>query len=50
MQENENNDFQSPEGENLETEPVQADNVADNSRVQELEQQLEESRNKYLYL
>ena len=50
MQENENNDFQPQEGENLETEPIQADSVADNSRVQELEQQLEESRNKYLYL
>lgn len=50
MQNNENNDFQPQEGENLENEPIQADSIADNSRVQELEQQLEESRNKYLYL
>ncbi len=50
MPNNENNDFQPQGGENLENEPIQADSIADNSRVQELEQQLEESRNKYLYL
>ncbi len=50
MQDNENNDSQPQEGENLENEPIQADSSADNSRIQELEQQLEESRNKFLYL
>ncbi len=50
MQNNETDNFQMEEEKNLGNEPQQAENGPDNNRVQEMEQQLEESRNKYLYL
>ena len=50
MQNDEAENFQLQAEKNLENEPVQSESGPDNSRVQELEQQLEESRNKYLYL
>jgi molecular chaperone GrpE len=50
MQNNETENFQLQEEKNLENEPLQSESGPDNNRIQELEQQLEESRNKYLYL
>ena len=50
MSDNETNNFQLEEEENLGNEPMQTESAPENSRVEELEQQLEESRNKYLYL
>ena len=50
MSDNETNNFQLEEEENLENEPMQTESAPENSRAEELEQQLEESRNKYLYL
>ena len=50
MPNNETDNFQMEEEKNLENEPLQYENGPDSNRIQELEQQLEESRNKYLYL
>ncbi|MEO6038037.1 MAG: nucleotide exchange factor GrpE [Saprospiraceae bacterium] len=50
MQNNETDDFQMEEEKNLENEPLQSESGPDTGRIQELEQQLDESRNKYLYL
>ena len=50
MQNNETDNFQMEDEKNLENEPMQSESGPDNGRIQELEQQLEESRNKYLYL
>ncbi|MEO6759187.1 MAG: nucleotide exchange factor GrpE, partial [Saprospiraceae bacterium] len=50
MQNNETDNFQLEEEENEGNEPVQSSSGPDNGRVQELEKQLEDSRNKYLYL
>jgi len=50
MQNNETDNFQMEEEKNLENEPLQSESGPDNNRVEELEKQLEESRNKYLYL
>ncbi len=50
MQNNETDNFQMEEEKTMENEPLQTENGPDNNRIQELEQQLEESRTKYLYL
>ena len=50
MQNNETDNFPLEEAENGGNEPVQAESGPEDSRIQELEKQLEDSRNKYLYL
>lgn len=50
MQNNETENFRLQEEKNPENEPQQSESSPDNGRIQELEQQLDESRNKYLYL